>query len=650
MDIEGSLESLDSPMADHSPDTSYPQNDTGTYESPTDHVLFNDPEADVILRSGDSQIFRVPKLYIIRSSTVLGELIRAASKTSSAASADSASAGARLPEVQLYDSGTILSCLLTFIFTVPSVLPPSLDEKMELLSVAQKYEMDTVIDRIRDSLSQQDPPFLRKENAFLAYSLARKYGLRCEATQAARLTLKSTLTNEMLEDVTPGAHLHELQKYHQRVQAQLKLDLPSSDAGTMLDAFGCTSQYTTGSPHWVHSYIASISENPSLFDPVEFQIALMRHTTGTVSNVAGKSVAGCSFCTQIPVETMRTFWTTLTAVVHRSMEKAESDLSISATETRPRSRTGLSTVSRPLPKCLDLSGTDVVVRSSDRVNFPVHKAILASSSPVFKDMFSLPQPPNNGKVDELPVVDLPEDAELIRSLITILYPIPSKIPASYDRTLALLSAAQKYDMDIVQSFIRDEVARRQPPVLAGAQAFRAYAIARSRSLIPEMNTAAFLTLDYPMTFEHLGDDLQLFTGHTLHELSNFRKGCRDELVSCVESFFNTRNGPSKIWTGCPKSKAQPLTKNAPSLPAWLHDCFIPQIQELKQDFTRPLINPSTVRAKYLEALRKHAQEASGYSGQCTFCLERHVMKGDDYCTQLEQAIARAREKTSFAST
>ncbi|KAH9026895.1 hypothetical protein EDB84DRAFT_1501240, partial [Lactarius hengduanensis] len=78
--------------------------------------------------------------------------------------------------------------------------------------------------------------------------------------------------------------------------------------------------------------------------------------------------------------------------------------------------------------------------------FLSHKAILASSSPVFRDMFSLPQSPNSETVGELATVEISEDAELVRSLITILYPIPSEIPASYDRILALLAAAHKYDM------------------------------------------------------------------------------------------------------------------------------------------------------------------------------------------------------------
>jgi hypothetical protein len=306
----------------------------------------------------------------------------------------------------------------------------------------------------------------------------------------------------------------------------------------------------------------------------------------------------------------------------------------------------LTAHSIPLPECLDISEADVVLRSSDHAKFPVHKAILASSSPVFRDMFSLPQSPNSGPVDGLPVVDISEGAELVRSLVTFLYPIPSEIPTSWDRILALLSAAQKYDMVAVQSSIRGEVARRKLPVLDGTQAFRAYAIASNNRLIPEMDVAASLTLDSPMTFEHLGGDLRLFERSGLHELANFRKSCRDRLVTCFKSFLDPLNSSSNIWAGCRGQKAEPLTKNGPTLPVWVHAMLTQQIEDLKQDFTHPLVNPSNVRAKYLQALRSHATDP--YSGRCNFCLERHALKGEDYCVQLEQAITRAREKPSGA--
>ena len=207
-----------------------------------------------------------------------------------------------------------------------------------------------------------------------------------------------------------------------------------------------------------------------------------------------------------------------------------------------------------------MSEADLIVRASDLTTFPVHKLVLASSSPIFRDMFTLPWPQNNEMVNGLPVVDVSEDAELVRSLITILYPIPSEIPASYDRILDLLAAAQKYDMGAVQSSIRAEVTSRPPPALDGAQVFRAYAIASRNGLTPEKEKIARLTLDQPMTFEHLGEELRLFEGRALSELVLFRKSCRDSLISCFNSFLDINSDPSKIWvgSGCPTTRVSSL--------------------------------------------------------------------------------------------
>ncbi|KAH9166771.1 hypothetical protein EDB89DRAFT_2232722 [Lactarius sanguifluus] len=224
----------------------------------------------------------------------------------------------------------------------------------------------------------------------------------------------------------------------------------------------------------------------------------------------------------------------------------------------------------------------------------------------------------------------------------MVYPIHSELPASYDRVLALLAAAQKYDMGAVQSSISAEVARRPSPTPEGVLAFRAYAIASNSKLTPEMEMAARLTLDRPMTFEYLGDELRLFEGRALRELASFRKGCRDNLVSCIESFLSINSG-SKIWVDCPKRpKSSPPTV---TLPTWVHNLFGPLIEELKQAFTSPLIKPSSIREKYLEALRKHAAP-----DLCTSCLGVHALKGEWYCMQLEKALAQAREKMPVVST
>ena len=287
-------------------------------------------------------------------------------------------------------------------------------------------------------------------------------------------------------------------------------------------------------------------------------------------------------------------------------------------------------------------------------------------------MFTLPNLLSGGMVNGLPVVDISEDAELVRSLITILYPIPSEIPASYERVLALLAAAQKYEMGAVQSSIRAVVTRGQLPTV---EAFRAFAIANTSGLTPEISTAARLTLDQPMTFEHLGDELQLFEGRALRELVSFRERCRDCLVSAFRRFLS-ETGPSKIWVGCTGHKtaseqANTVTSSysrrkgpqirtprmyssggstgieepkdaAPiTLPPWLHDIFTHEIAELRQAFKRPLIKPSRIREKYLEALQSHISP-----NLCTFCARVHITKGEGYCVQIERALARALEKAS----
>jgi hypothetical protein len=116
-----------------------------TSDEPLANLLFEFRGADIILRSHDNHHFRVPKSYIVNTSPVLEELIQDALD----APEDTDGEG-RLPVVQLPESGEILRSLLTFIFPVTPVLPSSAEEIMELLSVANRYRMVTVMDHIRN--------------------------------------------------------------------------------------------------------------------------------------------------------------------------------------------------------------------------------------------------------------------------------------------------------------------------------------------------------------------------------------------------------------------------------------------------------------------------------------------------------------------
>ncbi|KAH8985647.1 hypothetical protein EDB86DRAFT_3049205 [Lactarius hatsudake] len=317
-----------------------------------------------------------------------------------------------------------------------------------------------------------------------------------------------------------GAYLHELWKYHKRVRAHLKsgvLEFINSGLPDIVRDLRCSHQsfsygHHNSSPKWIDHYIESIAEAPHLFDLIEFECARARHVNDNYYNSRL-----CS-CARMSSQIVRTFWEALTAAVHMTIEKADSTLALVKEEP-----TSANSDPPSVPLCLDIPDASIILRSSDKASFRVHKSVLAISSPFFKDLLSLPQPPDDELVDGLPVIQLSEDADLLNGLISLLYPIPPIIPGSYEKVFALLAACQKYDMESVQSNIRDGIKLGRFPAPVKADAFRAYAIASSMGLDPELEDAARLTLGYSMTFDSLGEELRSFNGRALRDLIRYRK-------------------------------------------------------------------------------------------------------------------------------
>jgi BTB/POZ domain len=296
-----------------------------------------------------------------------------------------------------------------------------------------------------------------------------------------------------------------------------------------------------------------------------------------------------------------------------------------------------------LPQSLDVPDADLILRSADLVNFRVHKSLLSLASPFFKDMLSLPQPPDGEVVDGLPVVRLSEDAELLKYLIPMLYPVSPVLPGSEGEVLSLLATCQKYDMVSVQSLIRAEV-RRRPSNRFRAEAFSTYAIASSKRLMLETETAAHLTLGCPMTFDTIGEGLRLFEGWALRDLVRFRKRCRDNVVACLESFLEVRAGPSKIWVGCPDemhhSPDVPVVTTESTkdvLPRWLCKIFERNKDKIQHEVTHPLDLPSNIRKEFSTALQTHAD--------CHFCWLVHLSdEGSKFCDTLSSELYQACHK------
>ena len=308
---------------------------------------FNYPGSDIVLRSCDSHNFRLPKLYIVFCSPVLQNLIQSLSNSSDVPNGEELEQEPSFPVVTLPESKATLYNLLTFIFPVTPILPPTAEKIIELLVVAKKYEMYSVLSHIRNAISRQDPPFIRPDTAFHIYFLAQENELHQEAVQAARLTLLFPMTIEVLEDKLDfpgrtGASLHELWKYHERVRTDLKsalIEFRSSGLPDDVKSLLCThpqpdSDYpslVSGFPQWIDDYINSIAGSPHRFDLIEFESAWVYHIPGNVyvsHGMFGSARGQTCSCAYISSQVIRTFWGALTSVVHRTIEQVRSNVEL----------------------------------------------------------------------------------------------------------------------------------------------------------------------------------------------------------------------------------------------------------------------------------------------------------------------------------
>ena len=91
---------------------------------------------------------------------------------------------------------------------------------------------------------------------------------------------------------------------------------------------------------------------------------------------------------------------------------------------------------------------DVVIRAAGTHDFRVHKLILSLVSPIFKDMFTIPQPPA-GSPDVLPHVDVEESEDTWDNILETIYPMPNPTIYDLDDLESLFLTAVKYEMQTV---------------------------------------------------------------------------------------------------------------------------------------------------------------------------------------------------------
>ncbi|KDQ50974.1 hypothetical protein JAAARDRAFT_199521 [Jaapia argillacea MUCL 33604] len=191
---------------------------------------------------------------------------------------------------------------------------------------------------------------------------------------------------------------------------------------------------------------------------------------------------------------------------------------------------------------------DIILRSSDGVDFRMFKLLLSLSSPFFDSMFELPQPCE----DVLPLLDVTEPSTTLRPLLSLCFPLAANITPITFKTLEelqpVLEASVKYDMSAITTHLLTHLIS---PTFLQTQPLAVYAIACRYKLTPQARLAAKATLRQPPP----GSPLCPFTNHldnipatSLFRLLEYRHRCT-EIASSVP--FGTKWMPlTYVWFNC----------------------------------------------------------------------------------------------------
>ncbi|EMD39268.1 hypothetical protein CERSUDRAFT_47695 [Gelatoporia subvermispora B] len=120
----------------------------------------------------------------------------------------------------------------------------------------------------------------------------------------------------------------------------------------------------------------------------------------------------------------------------------------------------LNATASPIAHPFTKPSADVILRSSDKVDFKVHKLMLSEASPVFETKFSLPQP--SGPEAEASDSPPSETSAIINQLLGFCYLMahPDFGVGNLDQLAAVLETALKYDISAAVTHLRQHPVRQ----------------------------------------------------------------------------------------------------------------------------------------------------------------------------------------------
>ncbi|TFY66504.1 hypothetical protein EVG20_g4580 [Dentipellis fragilis] len=262
---------------------------------------------------------------------------------------------------------------------------------------------------------------------------------------------------------------------------------------------------------------------------------------------------------------------------------------------------------------------DIIVRSSDGVDFRIYRNILAKASHAFADMFAAQPKPAQPPVDAsdldfkdgLPVIPLQEDHHVLRSFFQLLYPMDGPDLQNPEILVPIMATLQKYVVEGYEAGIK-----RALSALASERPLLVYGLA-CRYRLPEiLREAANESLKVPgILYQGLQEFLLVSKGQH-YQIELYRVTCIDRahlsINSMADAFYDDVSGAG-AWTdlsGLPCTCKVALPE-VDQIPAWFRRYMDKYADALSQS-----PHPSTL-AEAIPLSPELAEEIA----RCKYCSE-----------------------------
>ncbi|KAI9464708.1 hypothetical protein HD554DRAFT_1249843 [Boletus coccyginus] len=236
----------------------------------------------------------------------------------------------------------------------------------------------------------------------------------------------------------------------------------------------------------------------------------------------------------------------------------------------------------------DHEKADIILRSSDNIDFRIFKLFLSLASPFFETLFDIPQPAEeNGDQevrDGLAVIPVTEDSKTLDALLRFCYPCTLADDPNIEvlkDAMNVLEAARKYSLDVIEKKARQAIAN---PKILEVEPLRCFAIAHRGRLREETLLAARHTLMLPLIPSWF-QEIELINATDLLSLLTYHQRCGDAVyalrldLSWIKSHYATMqacswlsgqyvSGYNTINCGCTRANPPRYTLFNASLQWW----------------------------------------------------------------------------------